>query len=384
MTENDLTPNLRFKGEQGKEYPEWETQSFSSLAQKVSDNYAPGRTEDFPCIELENLTSETGRLIKTTQANQKKSTKIKFISGDVLFGKLRPYLKKFYLANFSGVCTTEIWVLRPAIIKSEFLYFIMQGNQFFRAANSQFGSKMPRSDWKVVSQLKIRLPSSKNEQQKIANFLSSVDTRIEYLEKKKSLLEQYKKGLMQKLFSQKIRFKDDQGEEFPEWERKAFVELFKVKPTRQFQIKNSDIQSQGEFKVVDQGKKAIAGYSNAADKLLLVSTGGVIVYGDHTTIVKFIDFDFIVGADGTKVLISIVGHNLKFLYFCLDFHNIQAEGYKRHFSILKKLILPIPDPKEQKKIARILSLAESKIELTSDQIQKTRQYKKGLLQKMFV
>ncbi len=223
---NQRVPVLRFKDDRGEEYPDWEIKSFSSIAQKVSDNFLPDGEEDIPCIGLENLTSETGILIETTHISARKSVKTRFLAGDVLFGKLRPYLKKYYLADFSGVCTTEIWVLRPTVVNGDYLYFVVQGNQFFRAATSQFGSKMPRSDWGIVSSTLVRLPSSESERQKIADFLSSIDTRIEQLERKKALFEQFKKGLMQKLFNQEIRFRDEQGEKYPEWEEKRLGVIF--------------------------------------------------------------------------------------------------------------------------------------------------------------
>ncbi len=84
-------------------------------------------------------------------------------------------------------------------------------------------SGVPSLSKSTIETIKITLPS-KQEQEKIASFLSSVDTRIEQLTKKKTLLEQYKKGVMQKVFSQEIRFKDDDGSEFPEWEEKTIAD----------------------------------------------------------------------------------------------------------------------------------------------------------------
>ena len=228
----------------------------------------------------------------------------------------------------------------------------------------------------------VRLPS-KEEQQKIASFLSSVDTKIERLGKKKALLKQYKKGMMQKVFIQEIRFKDEQGNDYPDWKRMPFTKVLKALPSKKFQIKSSEILSGGPYKVVDQGKKLVAGFSDQNGKVF--ETDGVVVYGDHTTIVKFVNFSFIVGADGTKVLKPTKeGANIKYLYYCLVFYNVKSEGYKRHFSILKQLWLPVPCTGEQQKIANFLSAIDKKIELVATQLEQARTFKKGLLQQMFI
>ncbi|MDX4047699.1 restriction endonuclease subunit S [Aliarcobacter skirrowii] len=223
---------------------------------------------------------------------------------------------------------------------------------------------------------------SKQEQEKIALFFTSIDTKIEQLSKKEELLQQYKKGVMQKIFNQEIRFKADDGSEFCEWGEKKLDDILKTVSTKLYQIKSSDILSEGLFKVVDQGQKTIAGYSNDTEKVY--SSGDIIVYGDHTTIVKYIDFDFIVGADGTKLLNTTKDNNLKYMYYNLVFNNIEAEGYKRHFSILRNITLQIPSLKEQIKIANFLSSIDSKIEQVQKQLNFIKEFKKALLQQMFV
>lgn len=232
-----------------------------------------------------------------------------------------------------------------------------------------------------LSNISLVIPSKK-EQEKIASFLISIDTKIEQLIKKEQLLQQYKKGVMQKIFNQEIRFRADDGSEFCEWEGKKLDDVLKTVSTKLYQIKNSDILSEGLFKVVDQGQKTIAGYSNDTEKVY--SSGDIIVYGDHTTIVKYIDFDFIVGADGTKLLNTTKDNNLKYMYYNLVFNNIEAEGYKRHFSILRNITLQIPSLKEQIKIANFLSSVDSKIEQVNKQLHSIKEFKKALLQQMFV
>lgn len=244
-----------------------------------------------------------------------------------------------------------------------------------------FGSGQPLITGGQLKSLKLNFPS-KQEQEKIALFLTSVDTKIEQLTKKEKLLQQYKKGVMQKIFNQEIRFRADDGSEFCEWEGKKLDDVLKTVSTKLYQIKNSDILSEGLFKVVDQGQKTIAGYSNDTEKVY--SSGDIIVYGDHTTIVKYIDFDFIVGADGTKLLNTTKDNNLKYMYYNLVFNNIEAEGYKRHFSILRNITLQIPSLKEQIKIANFLSSVDSKIEQVNKQLHSIKEFKKALLQQMFV
>jgi type I restriction enzyme S subunit len=243
-----------------------------------------------------------------------------------------------------------------------------------------FGSAQPQLTVKEINKIKISLPA-KPEQQKIAAFLTAVDSKIEQLSKKQELLGEYKKGLMQQIFSQAIRFKADDGSDFPDWEEKKLRNVLSSVSTRPYQIKSADILEFGSHKVVDQGQKELAGYTNEKDKLL--TNDGVIVYGDHTTIVKFINYDFVVGADGVKLLTSD-SNNIKYLYFNLLFNNVGPEGYKRHFSILKNVVLQIPSLPEQNKIANFLSSIDSKIEQVGKQLNESKQFKKALLQQMFV
>ena len=231
-----------------------------------------------------------------------------------------------------------------------------------------------------LGKLKIKLPSIP-EQEKIASFLSAVDEKIENLEKKQVLWEAYKKGMMQKIFSQELRFKDENGEEYPEWIYLNFSEIFESISTSKYQIKSSEISQNGNFIVIDQGKNLIAGFSNHSSKVFIDIP--VIVYGDHTTFVKYTENKFIIGADGTKLLKSKINSKLKYLYYSLDFFNVKPEGYKRHFSILRNLNLPIPFIQEQEKICYLLSNIDIKLEKIKKELEISQDFKKGLLQKMF-
>lgn len=262
-------------------------------------------------------------------------------------------------------------------ISNQFLYRLLN-NINWSKLNSTTITRIYSSDLK---NLIFNYPTLQ-EQTKIADFLGAVDKQLDILNQKKEKLNLYKKGVMQQLFAQQLRFKDDNGNNYPDWEEKCFDEIFESVPTKKHQIKSSEYLNEGVYPIVDQGQKFIVGFSNEKEKVF--KTKGSIIFGDHTTILKYIDFNFIIGADGVKVLQSKTLSDIKFLYYNLSFNNVKSEGYKRHYSILKELKLHITSIEEQTKIANFLSAIDKQIEAVENQITKTETYKKGLLQQMFV
>ena len=125
----------------------------------------------------------------------------------------------------------------------------------------------------------------------------------------------------------------------------------------------------GAFPIVDQGKEVIGGYSNN-EKCLCKVNGPVIIFGDHTKVLKFIDFDFCLGADGTKVLKVIDGIDAKYIFYALQRVRIPNAGYSRHFRFLKEAKLPLPPLPEQKRIAAILDQATELVRLMQDALVK--------------
>lgn len=223
-----------------------------------------------------------------------------------------------------------------------------------------------------------------NEQKKIGDFFSKLDRQIELEEKKLELLEQQKRGYMQKIFSQQLRFKDEKGNDYPKWIFKKFEEIFKVIPSKKYQIKSSEIEDNASIPVIDQGQNLILGFSNNKEKVFN-DFKNVIIYGDHTTVIKRSDKPFIIGGDGVKLLTSKVDSDISYLYNALQYFNVKSEGYKRHFSILKNKDFYISTSiEEQKRIANIFNKLDKYIEKQFAKVELLKQRKQGLLQKMFV
>ena len=179
---------------------QWISKPFAEIAHLGKRRYTPSPNESKPCIELEHIEQLTGRLLGSVNSSEQNSQKSAFEKGDVLFGKLRPYLKKYALPDFEGVCSTEIWVFKPTeCITSEFLYYLVQSEEFINAANISSGTKMPRAEWSKVASTVFFLPNIE-DQTKIVNLLMRIDKKINTESMLLEKLEQFKKASLQKLF----------------------------------------------------------------------------------------------------------------------------------------------------------------------------------------
>ncbi|HEG2605639.1 TPA: restriction endonuclease subunit S [Campylobacter jejuni] len=150
-------------------------------------------------VGLENIESKTGKYIPTSEMVFEEDG-IGFEKGDILFGKLRPYLAKVFLANKDGICVSEFLVLKIKSENNKFIKFLMLSSLFIDIVDSStYGTKMPRASWEFIGNLKIPLPPLK-EQEQIANFLDEkcekIDLLIEKTEKQIKLIKEYKTTLI--------------------------------------------------------------------------------------------------------------------------------------------------------------------------------------------
>ena len=174
--------------------------AFSELAVRRSEKYDPKCNAHAVCIELEHIEQETGRIIGSTCADYQNSIKTVCKPGDVMFGKLRPYLRKYAFVQKECVCSSEMWSLIPTdIVIPKYLFYLIQSEAFMKVANVSSGTKMPRAEWLTIAKSGYLIPS-KDDQQATVDILETTDRIIVSHVASYDRLIEYKKGLLQRLF----------------------------------------------------------------------------------------------------------------------------------------------------------------------------------------
>ena len=186
-------PELRFPGFTDA----WEQRKLGEVVERVS---CTSEDSEIPQVEYEDIISGEGRLNKDITKKLSNKKGILFRKGDVLYGKLRPYLKNWLLPDFSGKAVGDFWVLRSEKVQSSFLYNLIQSNRFDLASNQSTGTKMPRADWNLVANTEFPIPVSIEEQISIGNIFKLLNNSITLHQRKLEHLQLQKKALLQQMF----------------------------------------------------------------------------------------------------------------------------------------------------------------------------------------
>ena len=312
-------------------------------------------------------------------------------NGDLLFARTGASVGKSYLYNSKdGKVYFAGFLIKFSLQTEVNPYFIFSQTLSKKFQNwvitNSMRSGQPGINAEEYSLLPISFTSLK-EQTKIATFLAAVDEKITQLTQKHQLLSQYKQGMMQKLFSQKIRFKADDGSEYEEWDFIELGEALSYEQPTKYIVSSTEYLDTYPTPVLTAGKSFILGYTNEQTGIFDASNNNVIIFDDFTTAYKFVNFRFKVKSSAMKILkTNLAQNNIYYLYSTFSTLNfpIGDEHKRRWISEYSKQEIPLPCLAEQTKIANFLSAIDQKIEVVAQQIEQAKQWKKGLLQQMFV
>jgi len=286
--------------------------------------------------------------------------------------------ERIAFASFLSVLRAETNKIVP-----EFLYFLINSRwidftKFVkRAADGKYNFQLRDFERNAL----IPLPPLP-EQRKIVRVLDKIQQAIEIQDRIIEQAKRLKKSLMQKLFTEGLYGEEQKETEIglipKSWEVVKFEDSILKRRIEIGKIKQQEYKAFGKYPVIDQSQNYIAGFCDDDEKVYRGDLP-VIIFGDHTRVFKFVNFPFVVGADGVKVLIPNKEiYDPKFLFYTMLTLNIPSRGYNRHYKLLREKKLPLPPLEEQKQIVHILSTVDKKIEVE----QKRKQVLKALFETM--
>ncbi|EOD6919207.1 restriction endonuclease subunit S [Listeria monocytogenes] len=393
-------PELRFPGFTD----DWEERKLSDIVVRLTKS---SNNNQLPKVEFEDIIAGEGRLNKdiSRKFDDRKGTL--FEPDNILYGKLRPYLKNWLFSDFKGIALGDFWVFKSINSEPKFVYSLIQADNYQRVANDTSGTKMPRSDWKKVSSSNFSIPTSLEEQQKIGSFFKQLDNTIALHQRKLDLLKEQKKGYLQKMFPKN-------GAKVPElrfagfaddWEERKLGEIAPLRGGFAFKSSNfrnsgvpivriSNILSSGEV----GGDFAYYDEQNNDDKYILPDKSAVLAMSGATTgkvsilsqtddekvyqnqrvgyfqSVDYIDYGFI----STIVRSELFMMQLESVLVAGAQPNVSSKEIDSFEFMIPKLI------QEQQKIGSFFKQLDDTIALHQRKLDLLKEQKKGFLQKMFV
>lgn len=307
------------------------------------------------------------------------------LSGDLKIARIDEYFNNSLLNQRVAKLITDN--------NSTFIYNLLKGNRLIKSIeNNIAGSDPPNLSPNDINHIKINIPSLP-EQKKIASFLSDVDAKITKLTKKKDLLEQYKKGVMQKIFNQELRFKDDNGNAFPKWEMKKLGDISICLDNKRIPLNEAE-RNNKQGSIPYWGANGILDYVDEYifdETIVLLAEDGGYFHEFQTRPIANISYGKSWVNNHAHVIKAVKGLTTnEYLYYSLVHKNIL--GYinggtraKLNKSEMLKIKMIVPSSiEEQTKIANFLSDIDLKIEALNTKIETTKAFKKGLLHQMFV
>lgn len=391
-------PKFRFDTFEGFS-GEWKSNAFSTIVERVSKQ---SNSDSLPKLEFEDIISGEGRLNKDISEKFDNRKGIIFEPGYILFGKLRPYLKKWLLPKFNGIALGDFWVFTTKH-SPEFVYSLIQTDKFQTVANLSTGTKMPRSDWKTVSTTDFLIPAI-DEQKKIGSFFKSLDETISLHQQELEALKQTKQGFLQKMFPKdeenipEIRFPEFKGD----WKLTTLGEIAEIvrgaspRPIQNPKwfdntsevgwLRIADVTEQnGRIHRLEQ-RLSIDGQSKTR-----VLTKPHLMLSIAATVGKPVINYISTGVHDGFLIFKNPQFDIEFMFQWLEMFRLKWSKYGQPGSqvnlnseLVRSQPLHLPTIKEQIKIREFFRQMDEVIELKEKELEALKETKKGFLQKMFV
>jgi type I restriction enzyme S subunit len=363
---------LRFPGFEG----EWEKMTLKDICKMQAGKFVStteifnNQNDDlFPCFGGNGLRGYTKSF------NQ--------IGTYSLIGRQGALCGNVNLAHGKFHATEHAIVVKPNVeIDTIWLYYLL-----FNLNLNQYATGMAQPGLSIqnIEKIETTIPVDILEQQRIATFLSLIDERIQTQSKIIKDLKVLKTSISKKIFSQELRFKDDLGNEFEEWEEVLLGDILDYEQPTNYLVSSTEYDDNYEIPVVTAGKTFILGYTNEEHGVFEKEKLPAIIFDDFTTASQFVDFQFKAKSSAMKILKTKKENNIRFAFEAMQMINYEIGGHGRHWiSIFSKLTISLPSTAEQTKIANFLSSIDAKIELETKLLEKLDEQKKFLLQQIFI
>lgn len=401
-------PKLRFKADDGSEFPDWEEKKVANLFSKIKEKNKDGKIQNVITNSAEfGLINQRDFFDKDIAVDGKTENYTIIKTGDFVYNprksKQAPYGPfNCYQLEEHGIVSPLYTCLRPkGIANAEYLLWYFQSGAWYRfiyengAQNGARHDRVGMTD-SLMQDIPVYVPRSLEEQQKIADFLSTIDTVIEKQKVTVEAWEERKKGVMQKLFSQEVRFKADDGSEFPDWEEKKLSELLKkiIEKNRLDLPALTIIQGAGTIRRdeserrITYDEKGLKNYKAVQKNdfivhlrsfeggLEIANQDGIVspayhVYRGNDTVNALFYYPYFRSSNFIEGKLSVCVTGVR------DGKNIEMNSFD-------ELLIPHPCFAEQQKIADCLSSLDDVIENQKATLAAWEEMKKGLLQQMFV
>ena len=334
-----------------------------------------------------------------------------FEPGDILLAKITPSFENGKqciiqeLPTPFGIATTEVIPIREVESVSNkfylFYYLLVPDVRALLTAKMKGTTGRLRLGVEVLADLEIPLPPLAEQHRivaKLETLFTQLDAAVDSLKKAQGQLHRYRQSILKAAFegelikewraeqTNKLQSTNNSNGLTQNWQETIVGKVIKKVSLSGKKLKKSDYEPKGKLPVIDQGLSFIGGYTND-EELKIECDLPVIVFGDHTKAIKYVDFDFVAGADGIKVIKSQEMFHPKLFYYFLRAISLPDRGYSRHFQFLEKAKIPIPPLPEQEQIVseleRHLSVADE-IEATLDaELKRAERLRQSILKQAF-